>query len=189
VHLVIGLGRLGFLVRFLSEPVMAGFLAALGVLLIATQLGALTGVSISSTSTRAFDIVRDWVEGLDGGSVTTTVLGVASILALLVAKRWRRLPSALLLIVVSSLAVLVFGLDDHGVAVVGTVPSGLATPSVPPWSLHDVQVLLPTAFAITLVSILEAMTLAREFAEEHGYDMNPNGHVPIHPRSACSARS
>ncbi len=121
--------------------------------------------------------MRDWLEGLDGASLTTTALGVASIVALLVAKRWRRLPSALLLIVVASLAVLVFGLDDHGVAVVGTVPSGLATPASPPWSLHDVQVLLPTAFAITLISILEAMTLAREFAEEHGYDMNPNQEI------------
>lgn len=177
VHLVIGIGRLGFLVRFLSEPVMAGFLGALGVLLIATQLGALTGVPISGTSTRAFEVVRDWLEGLDGASATTTALGVASVVVLLVAKRWRRLPSALLLIVVSSLAVRVFGLDGHGVAVVGKVPSGLAPPANPPWSLHDVQVLLPTAFAITLISILEAMTLAREFAEEHGYDMNPNEEI------------
>jgi sulfate permease, SulP family len=177
VHLAIGIGRLGFLVRFLSEPVMAGFLAALGVLLIATQLGALTGVPISSTSTRAYEVVRDWLEGLDGASLTTTALGVTSIVVLLVAKRWRRLPSALLLIVVTSLAVLVLGLDEHGVAVVGAVPSGLATPANPPWSWHDVQVLLPTAFAITLISILEAMTLAREFAEEHGYDMNPNQEI------------
>jgi sulfate permease, SulP family len=177
VHLVIGIGRLGFLVRFLSEPVMAGFLGALGVLLIATQLGALTGVAISGTSTRAFEVVRDWLEGLDGASATTTALGVAAVVVLLVAKRWRRLPSALLLIAVSSLAVRVFGLDDHGVAVVGKVPSGLAPPANPPWSWHDVQVLLPTAFAITLISILEAMTLAREFAEEHGYDMNPNEEI------------
>jgi SulP family sulfate permease len=187
VHLAIGLGRLGFLVRFLSEPVMAGFLAALGVLLIATQLGALTGVPISSTSTRAYEVVRDWLEGLDGASLTTTALGVSSVAALLVAKRWRRLPSALLLIVVTSLAVLVFGLDGHGVAVVGSVPSGLATPANPPWSLHDVQVLLPTAFAITLISILEAMTLAREFAEEHGYDMNPNQEIAAIGASNVSA--
>jgi sulfate permease, SulP family len=56
VHLAIGLGRLGFLVRFLSEPVMAGFLAAVAVLLIATQLGPLTGVPIDSASTRVSEI-------------------------------------------------------------------------------------------------------------------------------------
>ncbi|HKH26506.1 MAG TPA: SulP family inorganic anion transporter, partial [Acidimicrobiia bacterium] len=65
VHLAIGLARLGFLVRFLSEPVMTGFLAALSVLLIATQLGALTGTPISGTSTRSYEVVRDWLEGVD----------------------------------------------------------------------------------------------------------------------------
>jgi SulP family sulfate permease len=177
VHLAIGLGRLGFLVRFLSEPVMNGFLAGVGVLLIATQLAPLTGVTVSSTSSRALDIVGDWVQGLDSASLTTAALGVASIGVLLVAKRWRRVPTPLLVLIVSSLAVLVFALDDHGIAVVGSVPSGLAAPQNPPWSLHDVQVLLPTAFAITLISILESMALARDFSEKHGYDMNPNQEI------------
>jgi sulfate permease, SulP family len=177
VHLAIGVGRLGFLVRFLSEPVLTGFLAALGVLLIATQLGPLMGFSIPSASTSAYEVVRDWLESLDGTSATTTALGAVSIVILLVTARWRRLPSALLFIVISSLAVALFGLDEHGVAVVGEVPSGLSLPDNPPWSVDDVQVLLPTAFAITLISILEAMTLAREFAEEHGYDIDPNQEI------------
>jgi sulfate permease, SulP family len=177
VHLAIGLLRLGFLIRFLSEPVMVGFLGALGVLLIATQLGALTGVQIQSTSTRVYEILRDWIEGLDGASLTTTALGVSSIVVLLAARRWGRLPSALLLIVISSLAVVALSLDDHGIAVVGEVPSGLALPQNPPWSLHDVQVLLPYAFTITLISILEAMTLAREFAEEHDFEIDANQEI------------
>jgi sulfate permease, SulP family len=177
VHLAIGLLRLGFLIRFLSEPVMVGFLGALGVLLIATQLGALTGIPIASTSTRAYEVVSDWIEGLDAASLSTTTLGVVSIPVLLIAKRWGRLPSALLLIVTSSLAVLVLALDDHGIGVVGKVPSGLALPDDPPWSLQEVQVLLPYAFTITLISILEAMTLARQFAEEHDYETDPNQEI------------
>ena len=187
VHLAIGLGRLGFLVRFLSEPVMNGFLAGVGVLLIATQLAPLTGVATSSTSSRAIDIVRDWLDGLDGASLTTTALGVASVVVLLVARRWRRIPTPLLLLIVASLAAVVFGLDDHGVAVVGSVPSGLAAPESPPWSLHDVQVLLPTAFAITLISVLESMSLARDFSEKHGYDMDPNQEIAAIGASNVSA--
>ncbi len=187
VHLTIGLGRLGFLVRFLSEPVMNGFLGGVGVLLIATQLGPLTGVTISSTSSRAFEVVRDWLEGLDGASLTTGALGVLSVVVLLTAKRWRRFPSPLALVVVTSVAVAIFGLDEHGIAVVGTVPSGLASPTNPPWSLHDVQVLLPTALAITLISILESMSLAREFSEEHGYDMDPNQEIAAIGASNVSA--
>lgn len=187
VHLVIGLGRLGFLVRFLSEPVMNGFLGGVGVLLIATQLGPLTGVPIASTSSRAFEIARDWIEGLDGASLTTAALGVLAIVLLLVAKRWRRVPAPLLILVVASLAVAIFGLDEHGIAVVGSVPSGLAAPETPLWSLHDVQVLLPTAFAITLISVLESMSLARDFSERHGYDMNPNQEIAAIGASNVSA--
>jgi SulP family sulfate permease len=187
VHLVIGLGRLGFLVRFVSEPVMNGFLGGVGVLLIATQLGPLTGVTIPSNSSRAFDILRNRLQGLDTASLTTAALGVVSLAVLIVTKRWRRFPSPLALLVIASAAVALFGLDDHGIAVVGTVPAGLATPANPPWSLHDVQVLLPTAFAITLISILEAMSLARDFAEEHGYDMDPNQEIAALGASNVSA--
>ena len=108
-------------------------------------------------------------------------------MVLLVARRWRRVPSPLLLLVVASVTVALFGLDDHGIAVVGSVPSGLAGPANPPWSLHDVQVLLPTAFAITLISILEAMSLARDFADEHGYDVDPNQEITALGASNVSA--
>ncbi|MBV8561236.1 MAG: sulfate permease, partial [Acidimicrobiia bacterium] len=177
VHLAIGLARLGFLIRFLSEPVMTGFLAGLGVLLIATQLGALTGTHIAATSAKAYDVVRDWANGVDAASLTTTALGVVSLAILLVARRWRRFPAALALIVVTSIAAVLLGLDQHGVAVVGKVPSGLAPPKNPISSVHDLTVLLPTAFAITLISILEAMTLAQNFADKHGYEIDPNQEI------------
>ncbi|MBV9410487.1 MAG: sulfate permease, partial [Acidimicrobiia bacterium] len=177
VHLAIGLARLGFLIRFLSEPVMTGFLAGLAVLLIGTQLGALTGTHIPATTTRAYEVFRDWVNGLDGASITSAVFGAVSVVVLLVARRWRRFPSALALIIVSSLAVVILNLDAHGVAIVGKVPSGLALPKNPITSLHDVGVLLPTAFAITLISVLEAMSLAREFADKHGYDIDADQEI------------
>src|SRR5581483_8425315 len=118
VHLAIGLARLGSLIRFLSEPVMTGFLAALAVLLIGTQLGALTGTHIPATSTRAYEVFRDWINGLDSASVTSAVFGAVAVAVLLVLRRWRRFPSALAMIIVSSLAVVLFNLDAHGVAIV-----------------------------------------------------------------------
>jgi sulfate permease, SulP family len=187
VHLVIGLARLGFLIRFLSEPVMTGFLAALAVLLIATQLGALTGTHIPGTSTRAYEVINGWIKGLDAASLTSAAFGAVAVVILLVARRWRTLPSALVLIVVSSVAVVVLGLDSHGVAIVGKVPSGLALPKNPISSLHDVGVLLPTAFAITLISVLEAMSLAREFADKHGYEIDADQEIAALGASNVSA--
>jgi SulP family sulfate permease len=177
VHLAIGLGRLGFLVRFLSEPVMLGFLGGVGVVIIATQLGPLTGVTVTTESSRTYEIVADWAANVGDTSLATLALGTASLAVLVAGRRWRRFPTPLLLVIVTSLLALVFSFDEHGIALVGSVPSGLALPETPVWSLHDLQVLLPTAFAITLVSVLESLSLAREFSERHGYELDPNQEI------------
>ncbi len=177
VHILIGVCRLGFVVRFLSEPVMTGFLSGISVLLIATQLGPLTGVPLGTGGGRVDDIVLDWLEGLDGASLVTTAVGAVAVFAMLLAHRWRRLPSALLVVVLASLAALVFDLESHGVAIVGEVPSGLATPDAPPWAWDDVRALIGTALAITLISVLESMSLARTFADEHDQEVDPNREI------------
>jgi len=176
-HLVVGLGRLGFLVRFLSEPVMSGFLSGAGVVIIATQLGPISGIGVEANSTSVLDIVRAWVASLDETSVVTLLVGGVTLAVLIAARRWPRIPSQLVAVVVASMVVAVSALEEHGLAVVGTVPSGLALPEVPEWSLHDVRVLAPTALAITLISILESLSLAREFAEEHKYEIDANQEI------------
>src|SRR4249919_3322857 len=103
VHISIGVLRLGFVMRFLSEPVMTGFLAAVGILLMATQLGALTGVSVPNSS-RAYEIVGDWLKVADDTSVATLLLGVSAIVVLVVLRKYRRFPSALAMVVVATAA-------------------------------------------------------------------------------------
>ena len=173
IHISIGVLRLGFVMRFLSEPVMTGFLAAVGILLMATQLGALTGVSVPNSS-RAFEIVRDWLKVADDTSVATLLLGVSSIVVLVVLRKYRRFPSALVLVVTATAVSAIFDFASHGIAVVGSVPSGLAGFKVPVWNWNDIETLLPTAFAITLISALESLALGRQYADEHGYEIETN---------------
>jgi SulP family sulfate permease len=173
VHISIGVLRLGFVMRFLSEPVMTGFLAAVGILLMATQLGALTGVSVPNSS-RAYEIVSDWFDVADGTSIATLLLGVSSIVVLLALRKYRRFPSALTLVVVATAISAIADFSSHGIAVVGSVPSGLAGLKVPVWHWSDVETLLPTAFAITLISALESLALGRQYADEHGYEIETN---------------
>ncbi|HZP27437.1 MAG TPA: sulfate permease [Acidimicrobiia bacterium] len=176
VHISIGVLRLGFVMRFLSEPVMTGFLAAVGILLMATQLGPLTGVSVPNSS-RAYEIVADWFDVADGTSVATLVLGISCIAALLALRRHRRFPSALTLVIAATAVSAIADFSTHGIAVVGSVPSGLAGPEAPLWHWHDVGVLLPTAFAITLISVLESLALGREYADVHGYELDTNQEI------------
>jgi sulfate permease, SulP family len=176
VHVALGVGRLGFLMRFLSEPVMTGFLAAVGVLLIATQLGPITGLHVA-TSSQAYRIVGDWLHVAGGTDPLTAAIGVSAIVIMLVARRWRRFPTPLVLVVAAIVISGAFGLQHHGVAVVGHVSGGLAPPKVPPLHTQDVARLFPAALAITLISILESIAVAREYANRHGYEIITNQEI------------
>jgi SulP family sulfate permease len=176
VHLALGLGRLGFLMRFLSEPLMSGFISAVGVIIVTTQLGALFGYPVPHRSL-AYETTYEWARRLDRTDWPTLAIGIATIAVLLVARRRPRLPTALALVIAGSLAVLAFGLDGEGIAVVGKVPSGLAAPDVPPLDWSVVRVLLPAALAITFVGFLESITLAREYARRHDYEVTTDGEL------------
>src|SRR5262249_40767968 len=64
LHIALGLGRLGFLVRFISEPVMTGFIAGIGVVIISSQLAPLFGYSVP-TESRVYDTLYQWASHLD----------------------------------------------------------------------------------------------------------------------------
>jgi SulP family sulfate permease len=169
VHVALGVTRLGFLVRFLAAPVMTGFIAAVGVIVVTTQLGPLFGYAVPS-SPLPVETVYDWAVRLDETSLATLALSAASLAVLFALWRRPRIPSALGLVIVSSVVTLVFDLDRHGIAVVGPVPRGLAGPELPPFDWPAVRVLLPTAVVITFIGFLESIAIAREYAERHGYE-------------------
>src|SRR5690242_20109367 len=131
IHLGLGIGRLGFLMRFLSEPLMAGFISAVGVIIMVTQLGPLFGYDVPRESL-TYETFWEWAKRLDQVDWGTLAIGITTIVVLLLTKRRPRIPTALALVIAGSLAVLAFGLDGEGIAVVGHVPGGLAGFDVPP---------------------------------------------------------
>ncbi|MFI5047794.1 MAG: sulfate permease [Acidimicrobiia bacterium] len=173
VHLALGWTRLGFLVRFLSEPVMTGFIAAVGVIIVTTQLGPLFGFPVP-TDPLPLETVANWVDRLDQTSIATLAVSIPTLVVLLLLRRYRRLPSALVAVVGWALASSVFDLGAHGITLVGPVPEGLAGPAWPPFDWQAVRVLLPASLAITFVGFVESLAVEREYAQEHGYRITAN---------------
>ena len=104
--------------------------------------------------------MRAVVEHLDDLSVTTVVFSAATIAVLLGVGRFApRLPAPLVAVVGGIALVAFASIDEHGVAVIAEVPSGLPTPVAPSWS--DIQQLLPGAFAIAMMVFLETASVAR----------------------------
>jgi SulP family sulfate permease len=171
-----GLGflRAGFLVNFLSRPVVAGFTAAAALIIAASQLGHLLGVDLPRTH-HVHRVVWEAVRSASSWSWPTLAVGASSIVALvLFKKRWPRLPAALFVVVASTLVVWTLGLSDRGVSVVGEVPAGLPGFRVPAVDTSVLVQLIPAAATIALVSFMEAISVGRTFAQVHRYDIYPN---------------
>ena len=170
ISVLLALARLGFLMRFVSEPVVTGFLAGAAIVIIANQLGALFGYHVP-TESRAYATIVDWADRLDETNLTAVAIGAAGILFLLATRRVGRLPSALIYVAAATLAV---GLFDLDAPVLGAIPSGLAGVAVPPLEWDVLRALVPAAVVIVFVGFVEALGVERELADKHHYEIDPD---------------
>lgn len=165
--------RLGVLADFLSKPILTGFLNGIALSIVLGQLGKLLGFSVQSTG-----IVDRFVEIANKLPQThLPTLGVSLLaFAILFLARHRlpKLPAALLAMVCLGALVAMFGLDSHGVAVIGEVPAGLPTLAVPLITRDAIHTLFSAAAGIALVSFSSAMFTARSFATKNGYEVDPD---------------
>ena len=155
--------RLGFVADLLSRPVLVGYMAGVGLIMIASQLKNVTGVPV--TGRTFFAQVGSFSRGL--GHIQPTVLAISlSVLAFLLLLRWRwpRLPGPLLAVLLASSAVAAFGLSSHGIGVVGPVPARLPTVELPALHPQQLRDLLLPAFTVLIVGFSDDVVTARSFA-------------------------
>lgn len=174
VHLVLGFGRLGFVVNFLSHSVLVGFTAAAAIIIGFSQVKHLFGIT-TERKDHFYETVEEVVRQIDGTNGTTLVLGVASIALLVLMKKFvPRVPGALVLVITSILAVELFDLTDRGVKTVGEIPSSLPAFGLPDLDTGTMGSLIGTAFVITLVGFMESIAVAKVYARRHRYDVDAN---------------
>lgn len=171
-QLVMGLARAGFLMNFLSHPVIAGFTSAAALIIGFSQLKHLLGVDLAR-SHLVHRVVLSALEKIGQVNPITFAIGAGSIALLLLLQRIApRFPRALAVVTLSSLVVWGFGLNGHGVSIVGTVPAGLPPLRIPTFNLSSLQALLPTALTIALVGFMESVSVAKAFARKNRYEID-----------------
>jgi len=152
--------RLGFLANFISLPVLTGFKAGIGVVIFVGQLGKVLGISVPKGP--FFQTIFSIFQGLGDIHWLTFVVALVILAILLLLPRLTpRIPAALVAVAVAILASALLSLGDKGVALVGTIPSGL-----PPFTLPDLSLvgrLWPSALGIALMSFTESIAVARTF--------------------------
>ena len=174
VHLVLGAGRLGFLVNFLSHSVLVGFTAAAAIIIGFSQAKHLFGIS-TERKDHFYDTVLEVIDNLSATNGTTLTLGAAALVVLFVLKRFAPLvPAALVVVVGSILTVELFDLESRGVAVVGDIPDSLPAFGLPNLDGSLIANLATTAAVITLVGFMESIAVAKVYARRHRYEVDAN---------------
>jgi len=175
IQFLLGAFRLGFLVNFLSHPVISGFTSAAALIIGLSQLKHLLGIDIPR-SHHVHTIILEAINNFGQINWLTFGIGIGGIAIIMLVKRINRaIPGPLLAVVFGILAVWGFGLYEQGVAIVSEVPEGLPSFRIPNFSWENVQALAPTALAISLVSFMESIAVAKAVQAKHkDYKVSPN---------------
>ena len=167
-----GILRLGFVTDLLSKPIRVGYLNALALLVIVSQLPALLGFAITSKS--PFRDVVAIVSGIAGGRVNLAALlfGLGS-LAVIVVLSWRkaRIPGILAAVVLATALTAILGLRD-ALPVVGALPRGLPAPALDGLQWADIAALTVPALGIALIAFADTAVLSRTFAARRGENVS-----------------
>lgn len=175
LQLLFGVFKLGFLVNFLSRPIISGFISGAALIIAASQLKYLLGVDIQRNH-KIHTLLIDAFQHLKDTNVNTLAIGLISILILLFFKRFaKKIPAALVIVVLGILVVKMFNLEQMGVKIVGDVPSGLPDFIVPEFNKKILMDLFPTALMLSFIAFLEAISVAKSIELKHtDYKVIPN---------------
>ena len=166
VFFVARLARLGWIADYFSQAVLVGYITGVAVVLILGQISKLVGVSSDQDGVLRETV--DIVGNLGDANGATVIVGAVSLgLLVLVDKISRRIPGALVVVVLGIAVSWALDLAARGVAVTGPVPSGLPSFAVPDVSGSDLGALTTAAVAIFLVSFSDSILTARSFAARH----------------------
>ncbi|MEE9428898.1 MAG: sulfate permease [Paracoccaceae bacterium] len=189
ILLVMGIFRLGFMANFLSHPVIAGFITASGILIATSQLKNILGVDAGGHN--LIDFVTSLFAHISETNFITLIIGVSSIAFLFwVRKGLKPLllkaglqprPAELIAktgpiaaIAVTTIVTWLFGLANHGVAIVGAIPKGLPSPTLPSFSLDIWTSLLGSAVLISIIGFVESVSVAQTLAAKRRQRIEPD---------------
>ncbi len=163
--------KLGAVADFLSKPILVGFLNGIALSIMLGQLGKIFGFSVTSGG-----IVPRLIEftgklGQTHWPTLVVSLGTFAIL-LLTPRLFRRIPAPLLAMLAAAIVVRAFGLEAHGVKIVGEVPAGLPQLRIPHVPLDLLPDLIGNAAGLALVTFSSMMLTSRSFASKNRYDVD-----------------
>lgn len=175
IQFLLGVFRLGFIVNFLSKPVISGFTSAVALTIGINQFRNLFGVDFVQSDQIQYVLEDIWFTIKDYNFYTTAI-GLTSVgVIILLRKINKKIPNALLVVVVGILTIRYFGDEFSDVAIVKDIPSGLPSFSFPEMDISQMRELLPIALTLVMVGYLETISIGKSLeAKQDEYKLRPN---------------
>ena len=191
IQLLMGIARLGFLVNFLSHPVLVGFTSAAALVIGFSQAKHVFGIKVPRAE-HPYELFLNIYNNISATNLITFMIGTGSILVLLYFKYFlkKNLVSlkfstsiaepiskagALLVVLSGTIIVWVFGLDSaSGVRIVGEIPAGLPSLAMPVIKTSQITMLFPIAIIISLVGFMESISIATTLASKRRQKIDAN---------------
>lgn len=167
IQLSLGVLRMGFLVNFLSKPVISGFTSAAAFIIGFSQLKHLLGTSIER-SNQIHILINNAFITIKDTHLITLIIGITSIISIKIIKDInKKIPASLVVVVLGILGVYFFKLQDLGVKIVGEIPQGLPSFSLPHIGYSRILDLAPIAITLALIAFMESISIAKAIEEKH----------------------
>lgn len=167
VQLSFGVFRLGFLVNFLSKPVISGFTSAAAIIIGLNQLKYILGIELIRES-NVFKIILNAIEKVEQINGLTVVISIGAIIIIKYSKKIHPfIPGALTAVVTGILLVYFGNLHKLGIAIVGDIPEGLPSFSIPDFESQYLIELVPIAFTLALIAFMESISVAKAIQTKH----------------------
>ena len=173
IYIAGGLARMGFVARFFARPVLEGFIVGLGLYIAIGQLPKVVGIKKPSGDT--LSVLLHTITDVGSWQWTTVAVGVVALIALFAFARFApKLPGVIIVVALAIVAAKALDLQDHGVALVGDVPTGFHFVSLSSVSTDDLVEMLPGALAIVIVGLAQSLAIAKSYAAKYHYAVDAN---------------
>ncbi len=169
-----GVARLGALVNFVSHTVVIAFTAAAAILIATSQVKHVLGLDLERGQSFAHTWYEVFVHFAESNHYVFVVAIATLLIALLSRFVSRRLPHLLFGLIVGSVIAWFFGADAHQIKLIGEIPAQLPPLSSPEFSLQTIRMLAPQAFAVALLGLIEAVSIARSVATRSHQNIDGN---------------
>ena len=170
-----GIFHLGFLVNFLSRPVISGFTSGSAIIIALNQLGNLLGVDLDR-SNQVQTIIIEISNEIEHIHWLSFLLGILTIAIILILKNLnKKIPASLIVVILSILSVYFLGFESKGVEVLGEIPRGLPSFSIPSFDKGLMEELSGLALTLGLIGFMEAISIGKSIEAKHNnYRIRPN---------------